>query len=76
MVAAHPTYALGTIVRVTREDNGRSVEVKIVDRSAAGANRPIIDLSRAAAERLDFIREGTTTVTIEVIRKPAAQTPK
>lgn len=67
LVAAHPTYAMGTILRVTNEENGRAVEVKVVDRSAGGANRPIIDLSRAAAEQLDFIRRGTVKVTTKVI---------
>jgi rare lipoprotein A len=67
LVAAHPTYPLGTRVRVTSHENGRTVEVTIVDRSAAGARRPIIDLSRRAAERLDFVRRGTVQVTVEVI---------
>ncbi len=66
-VAAHPTYAMGTALRVTNQDNGRVVEVKVIDRSASGAGRPIVDLSRAAAERLDFIQRGTVTVTTEVI---------
>lgn len=67
LVAAHPTYPLGTVIRVTNEENGRVVQVKIIDRSAAGPNRPIIDLSRAAAERLDFTRDGIVNVTTEVI---------
>lgn len=67
LVAAHPTYPMGTVLRVRNQENGRSVEVEVIDRSAAGANRPIIDLSRTAAERLDFIRSGTVTVTTEVI---------
>ena len=67
LVAAHPTYPFGTILRVTNKENGRVVDVKVIDRSAPGARRPIIDLSRAAAERLDFISRGTVTVTTEVL---------
>jgi peptidoglycan lytic transglycosylase len=69
LVAAHATYAMGTVVRVTNEQNGRSVEVKIVDRGPvrAGRRRPIIDLSHAAAERLDFVTRGTARVRTEVV---------
>lgn len=67
LVAAHPTYAMGTVLRVSNPENGRVVEVKVIDRSASGADRPIIDLSRAAAERLDFIKAGTIKVTTEVL---------
>jgi rare lipoprotein A (peptidoglycan hydrolase) len=69
LVAAHPVYPMGTRVRVTNLENARAVEVTIIDRSARGKgrNHPIIDLSRAAAERLDFIRRGKTNVTVEVI---------
>src|SRR5687768_1201540 len=69
LVAAHPTLPLGTIVRVTNQENGRTVDVKVVDRSAGGANRPIIDLSRAAAWRLDFIKAGKVKVSVEVVER-------
>jgi rare lipoprotein A len=70
-VAAHPTYPLGTLVRVTNQANGRAVEVKILDRTGRrGRHRDAIDLSRAAAERLDFIQQGTAKVTMEVIARP------
>ena|SRR5688572_25320938 len=70
MVAAHPTYEFGTIVRVTNLVNQRSVNVKIVDRGPARGARAegvIIDLSRAAAEKLDFIEDGRTRVRLDVI---------
>ena len=67
LVAAHPTYPMGTVLRVTNLANGRSVEVTVVDRSARGPKRPIVDVSRAAAERLDMIEEGVVKVTTEVI---------
>jgi rare lipoprotein A len=68
LVAAHPRYPMGTVLRVTNDANGRVVDVTVIDRSASGANRPIVDVSRAAAERLDFVRSGTVKVTTEVIK--------
>jgi len=71
MVAAHPTYPFGTVVRVTNLRNGRSVRVRIVDRGPAPSPQAagvIVDLSRRAAQALDFIREGRTPVRLEVVR--------
>jgi rare lipoprotein A len=71
MVAAHPHYPFGTIVRVTHLRNGRTARVRIVDRGpAVGPRRSgvLIDLSRGAAQRLNFIREGRARVRIEVLR--------
>jgi rare lipoprotein A len=70
MVAAHPTYPFGTVVRVTNLKNGRSVHVRIVDRGPTRGPRGdgvIIDLSRAAAGALGFIRDGRTRVRLEVL---------
>ena len=69
LVAAHPTYPMGTVLRVTNTVNGRVVTVKVIDRSARNTRR-IIDLSRAAAERLDFIQRGLVKVITEVIELP------
>ena len=71
LVAAHPTYPFGTVVRVTNLANGQRVEVRIVDRGPASAPRSegvIIDLSRAAAEALDFVEAGRSKVRLEVLR--------
>jgi rare lipoprotein A len=60
---------------VTNLRNQRSVRVRVVDRGPAQGPRAagvVIDLSRAAAEELGFIRAGRTRVRIEVIRRPAA----
>lgn len=69
LVAAHPSYPLGTTVRVTNLTNRRVVEVRVIDRSAAAkrAESPIIDVSRAAAQRLGFVQEGTARVRTEVL---------
>ena len=71
MTAAHRTLPLGTVVRVTNLENGRSVVVRINDRGPYGRNvrkGTIIDLSRGAAQRLRFIKDGLVRVTVEVLR--------
>jgi rare lipoprotein A len=73
MTAAHRTLPLGTRVRVTNLDNGESVIVLINDRGPYGRNRrkgTIIDLSKGAAARLDFIADGLTRVRLEVLEEP------
>lgn len=71
MVAAHPSYPFGTVLRVTNERNGKSVNVRVVDRGPFGAaakkHATVVDLSRRAAEQLDFIRAGRAQVRVEVL---------
>ena len=67
LTAAHPKLRCGTKLRVTNLRNGRTVRVTVNDRAPLSHNR-IIDLSYAAARRLDFITQGTTLVKVEVIR--------
>ena len=70
LVAAHPTYPFGTLVRVTNLRNRRSVTVRVIDRGPTRAVRSkgvIIDLSRAAAEALGFLKAGRTRVRLEVV---------
>jgi rare lipoprotein A len=71
MVAAHPTYPFGTVVRVTNLANTRQVDVRVVDRGPARGPRAegvIIDVSSGAAARLGFVRQGRTRVRLEVLR--------
>jgi rare lipoprotein A len=73
MVAAHPHYPFGTVVRVTNLRNGRSTDVRIVDRGPARRARAsgvIIDLSRAAARKLGFITAGRTRVRLDILELP------
>jgi rare lipoprotein A len=70
LTAAHRKLAFGTLVRVTNGRNGRSVVVRINDRGPWGRRGAIIDLSRAAAERIGMIRAGIVPVTVEVVREP------
>ena len=68
LTAAHPTLPFGTRLRVTRLDTRVSVEVRINDRGPFKKGR-IIDLSRAAAKKLDMLRDGVTRVRIRVVRR-------
>ena len=78
MTAAHKTLRIPSYVRVTNLKNGRSVVVRVNDRGPFHQNR-IIDLSYAAAEKLDMTREGTALVEVRVVNagpaKNAARTP-
>ena len=69
--AAHRTLALGSFVRVTSLDTGRSVIVRINDRGPQ-VRRFIIDLSPRAADELDMRRSGVVSVVIEPLPGPAA----
>lgn len=66
LTAAHRSLPFGTQVRVTRLSNGQSVVVRINDRGPFVRGR-VIDVSHAAARRLDMMREGVVSVTVEVI---------
>lgn len=65
LTAAHKTLPFGTMVKVSRVDNGEFVWVKINDRLPKNSKR-IIDLSRRAANELNFIHDGLAQVRIEV----------
>ena len=66
MTAAHKTLPMNTIVRVTSKATGKSTVVRINDRGPFVDNR-IIDLSKAAASKIDMIGTGTALVKLEVI---------
>jgi rare lipoprotein A len=66
LTAAHRTLRMNTHVRVTNLRNGRQVVVRINDRGPYGRGR-IIDVSRAAAERLDMLNAGIVPVRLEVL---------
>ncbi len=66
MTAAHKTLPLPTYVRVRNLANGKSIVVRVNDRGPFVHNR-IIDLSYAAALRLDMVRDGTSLVEVTAI---------
>lgn len=69
LTAASKVLPLGTWVRVTNLVNGRRVNVRIDDRGPFVSHR-IIDLSYAAARRLDMIARGTALVDVQAIPRP------
>jgi rare lipoprotein A len=72
MTAAHRTLPFGSMVRVTNLANGYTVIVTINDRGPRDRSR-IIDVSRAAADVLDFVSAGVTRVKIEQVTASALQ---
>ncbi|WP_228243640.1 septal ring lytic transglycosylase RlpA family protein [Porphyrobacter sp. GA68] len=64
MTAAHRTLPFGTRLRVTNERNGRSVVVTVNDRGPFHKSR-VLDVSRAAAERLNMVGAGSARVRLE-----------
>jgi rare lipoprotein A len=71
LVAAHPSHPAGTVLRVTNLENRRSTEVRVVDRGPSREERSegvVIDVSRAAAERLGFKKDGKARVRVEVVK--------
>ena len=66
LTAAHKRLPLGTRATVTNLRNGKMVEVEINDRGPYARGR-ILDLSKAAADRLGMEKAGTTPVRLEVI---------
>ena len=68
MTAAHRTLAFNTIVKVTNLENGNTCEVRINDRGPAKWTHRLIDLSKAAAEKLGYIKKGVAKVRVESVR--------
>ncbi|MEM9494556.1 MAG: septal ring lytic transglycosylase RlpA family protein [Pseudomonadota bacterium] len=64
--AAHTTLPMPSLVRVTNLENGRSAVLRVNDRGPFARNR-IIDLSRAAARKLGFERQGTARVRVRYV---------
>lgn len=65
---ASKTLPFDTVLKVTNLSNGLSVNVRVNDRGPFVEGREL-DLSRAAAQKLDMIKTGTATVKIEIVKK-------
>lgn len=63
LTAAHPTLPFGTLIRVTRTDDGRSIQVRVNDRMVSGPGH-VIDLSGAAARDLGLLETGVARVRV------------
>ena len=70
MTAAHRTLPLGSIVRVTNLKTGHTALVRITDRGPFIPGR-VLDLSLAAARKLDVYLPGIAEVKVEVMQTPA-----
>lgn len=66
LTAAHPTMPLPSYARVTNTKNGSSIIVRVNDRGPYAHGR-VIDLSRRAAELLDYTQAGTAKVNVEYV---------
>lgn len=76
MTAAHKSLPLPSYVRVTNLDNGKRIVVRVNDRGPFHDGR-IIDLSFAAAHKLDYANRGTANVLVETLDpgEPAREAP-
>ena len=70
MTAAHRTLPLGSIVRVTNLKTGHTALVRITDRGPFIPGR-VLDLSLAAARKVDVYQPGVAEVRVEVMQTPA-----
>jgi len=69
LTAAHRLMPLGTTIKVTQRETGRSVTVRVNDRGPFVRGR-ILDLSYGAAKALGMTGNGTAPVAIEVVSLP------
>ncbi len=72
LTCAHRTLPLGSRVLVTSQETGRSVVVTVIDRGPYAGPDRIIDLSRAAANRIGMVQTGLNVVTVKRVM-PAGQ---
>lgn len=66
---AHRTLPFGTMLKVTNKKNGKSVVVRVTDRGPYAKGR-IIDLTLAAAKKIDMVNAGITQVEIAQVYTP------
>jgi len=71
MTAAHRTFPLGSIARVTNVKTGNSALVRITDRGPFIPGR-VVDLSLAAAHKVDVWQPGVAEVKVELMQSGAA----
>jgi peptidoglycan lytic transglycosylase len=72
--AAHPSLAFGTVIRVTRVDDGRTVVVRVNDRMESGPGH-VIDLSGGAARELGMLETGVARVRITQTQNISREAP-
>lgn len=68
LTCAHNTLPMGTLLKVTNLKNDKSVTVRVNDR-LHHRNPRLVDLSKAAAKKLDFKDGGVIKVRVEVLKR-------
>ena len=69
--AAHPSYAFGTMLKVTNLSNKKSIKVRVTDRGPSNDER-IIDLSFQAAKEIGMVQSGVAKVSVEKVDIPTS----
>ena len=67
MTTASNTHKMGTKLRVTNKETGKSVVVKVTDRGGFSKYGRTLDLSRAAFAKIADIKQGLVKVDIKVL---------
>ncbi len=68
LTCAHKTYPYGTMLRVTRLDNNKSVQVRVTDRGPFISGR-VVEISKAAADAIGLVPDGSTRVKVELVKQ-------
>ena len=68
LTCAHNTLPMGTIVRVSEMKTGKYVDVRVNDRLHRH-NPRLVDLSKAAAAQIGFIKKGIIKVSVVVLKE-------
>jgi len=72
MTAAHKTLPMPSLVEVTNLENGRTAVLRVNDRGPFVSGR-IIDVSRAAAQKLGFHGSGIAKVRVRILEQESRQ---
>jgi rare lipoprotein A len=72
MSVAHRTLPMNSLVEITNLSNGKKVVARVNDRGPFTKGR-LIDVSRATAEALDFVRKGATQVRVRYIGRAGSR---
>jgi len=72
LTCAHKTLPFNTILKVTNEDNGKSVVVRVNDRGPFIKGRDL-DLSFAAAKEIGLIGVGVKQLQVEILESPKSE---
>jgi len=68
LTAAHKTLPFGTRIKVTNLKNDSTVILRVNDRLSKNSGH-CVDVTLRAAKKLNFVRDGITTVTLEKLTK-------